>query len=123
MAILRYCAALAAICSAATVKASPGFKYQLVPPADDGVTVPEFSLFAEATTGQGTFQQLIDHKNPSLGTFSQRFWYNSDNWNGPGSPIIFFTPGEIAADNYGAYLTNVTITGLMAEAVKGAVVM
>ena len=34
-----------------------------------------------------------------------------------------FTPGEISAANYGAYLTNVTITGLYAQEIKGAVVM
>lgn len=34
-----------------------------------------------------------------------------------------FTPGEIAAANYGAYLTNATIIGLYAQEIKGAVVM
>jgi hypothetical protein len=34
-----------------------------------------------------------------------------------------FTPGEISAANYGAYLTNATITGLYAQEIKGAVVM
>jgi len=37
--------------------------------------------------------------------------------------VVFFTPGEIAAGGYGAYLTNVTITGLYAQEIKGAVVM
>jgi hypothetical protein len=36
---------------------------------------------------------------------------------------VFFTPGEIAAANYGGYLTNVTITGLFAQEIQGAVVM
>lgn len=38
-------------------------------------------------TGQSTFQQLIDHKNPQLGTFSQRYWWNSEWWSGEGSPV------------------------------------
>lgn len=38
-------------------------------------------------TGQSTFQQLIDHKNPHLGTFSQRYWWNSEWWSGEGSPV------------------------------------
>jgi hypothetical protein len=37
--------------------------------------------------------------------------------------IVFFTPGEIAAAGYGAYLTNVTLTGLLAQELNGAVVM
>jgi len=27
--------------------------------------------------GNGTFDQYIDHANPSLGTFKQRFYYNT----------------------------------------------
>jgi hypothetical protein len=34
-----------------------------------------------------------------------------------------FTPGEIAAANYGGYLTNATVVGLYAQEIKGAVVM
>lgn len=44
-----------------------------------------------------TFQQLIDHNNPSLGTFTQRFWHTWEFYE-QGGPIIIFTPGEIAAD-------------------------
>src|ERR1700710_723548 len=33
------------------------------------------------------FNQLIDHNNPSLGTFQQRYWYSTEFWNGPGSPV------------------------------------
>ncbi len=39
------------------------------------------------------------------------------------SQVVLFTPGEISAANYGAYLTNATITGLFAQEIKGAVVM
>jgi len=34
--------------------------------------------------GYGTFDQLIDHANPKLGTFEQRFWYGTEFWKGPG---------------------------------------
>lgn len=37
--------------------------------------------------GNGTFDQHIDHANPSLGTFKQRFYYNTTWWGGPGSPV------------------------------------
>lgn len=39
-------------------------------------------------TGNTTFQQLIDHKNPSLGTFAQRVWWNATYWGGPGNPVF-----------------------------------
>lgn len=75
------------------------------------------------STGNFTFKQLLDHDLPFLGTFGQRVWWNAEHWGGPGSPIILFTPGESAADGYGGYLTNATLTGKMAQEVKGAVVM
>ncbi|KAJ5826037.1 hypothetical protein N7474_003175 [Penicillium riverlandense] len=76
-----------------------------------------------AVAGNSTFEQLLDHKNPHLGTFSQRFWWNAEWWNGEGSPVVLFTPGEEAADGYVGYLTNKTITGLYAQEIKGAVIM
>jgi len=76
-----------------------------------------------ATVNQSTFEQLIDHDNPSLGTFSQRFWWSAEYYAGPGSPVVLFTPGEIAADGYTGYLTNETITGLFGQAIGGAVVL
>ena len=42
-----------------------------------------------------TFQQPIDHGDPSLGTFSQFYYYNDKHWAGPASPVIFFTPVRI----------------------------
>ncbi|KAF4626929.1 hypothetical protein G7Y89_g11228 [Cudoniella acicularis] len=81
------------------------------------------SFTALSTIGQSTFQQLLNHSNPSLGTFSQTYWYNSEFWKGPGSPVVLFTPGEIAAAGYTGYLTNETITGAYAQAVGGATVL
>ncbi|KAF5487287.1 putative extracellular serine carboxypeptidase [Colletotrichum siamense] len=69
------------------------------------------------------FEQLIDHDAPELGTFQQRYWVNSTYWKGPGSPIIVFTPGEVAAEAYSGYLTDRALTGSIAKAVGGAVVM
>lgn len=95
---------------------------------------------ASAVTGSGTFQQLLDHADPSKGTFSQSYWWSSQFWNGPGSPVsiycliysnranpqpkvVMFTPGEVAAAGYTGYLTNRTITGAYAQAIGGAVVI
>ncbi|KAK1540561.1 serine carboxypeptidase S28 [Colletotrichum paranaense] len=71
----------------------------------------------------GFFEQLIDHNDPSLGTFQQRYWWNSTYWEGPGSPVVFFTPGESEAAPYTGYLTDRAITGAIAKAIGGAVVM
>jgi hypothetical protein len=35
-----------------------------------------------------TFEQLIDHDNPSLGTFSQFYYYSTEFYKGPGSPVV-----------------------------------
>ncbi|EPE10865.1 serine peptidase [Ophiostoma piceae UAMH 11346] len=72
---------------------------------------------------QATFQQILNHSDPSQGTFSQRYWYNTDYWTGPGAPVVVFTPGESAANRYTGYLTNRTITGQFAKAIGGAIVM
>ncbi|PFH52555.1 hypothetical protein AMATHDRAFT_1958 [Amanita thiersii Skay4041] len=57
------------------------------------------------------FDQLIDHDNPSLGTFKQR------------GPIILMTPGEANADGYDGYLTNRTINGRIAQQQSGSTIV
>jgi len=65
--------------------------------------------------GNSTFQQLIDHNNPELGTFSQFYYYNDEFYAGPGSPVVLFTPGEVAVIGYEGYATNRTLTGVFAQ--------
>ncbi|KAI2620595.1 serine carboxypeptidase S28-domain-containing protein [Hypoxylon sp. NC1633] len=88
--------------------------------------IDEFTVldYSNGTVGWGTFEQLLDHSHPELGTFSQRYWYGAQYWKGPGSPIIFVNPGEQPADGFNVtYTTNQRLTGLMAEKVGGAVVI
>ncbi|KAJ3540707.1 hypothetical protein NM208_g4940 [Fusarium decemcellulare] len=80
-------------------------------------------IFAQTANGNGEFQQLIDHENPRLGTFSQQFWWNDEHYKGPGSPVVLFTPGEAAAAPYTGYMTNQSIMGAFAQAIGAAVVM
>ncbi len=94
--------------------------HRMVPPP---LVDERIGIAAQLSTGQGVFKQLIDHANPSLGTFDQRFWWSSQYYAGPGSPVVFFTPGESAAEQYTGYLNNNTITGLFAQAIGGAVVI
>ncbi|THH17760.1 hypothetical protein EW146_g3119 [Bondarzewia mesenterica] len=68
------------------------------------------------------FDQLIDHTNPSLGTFKQRYWHTWEFYE-PGGPIILMTPGEANAAPYYGYLTNRTINGLIAQQEKGATIV
>ncbi|KAG6833978.1 hypothetical protein H0H93_012826, partial [Arthromyces matolae] len=68
------------------------------------------------------FDQLIDHNNPSLGTFKQRFWHTWEFYE-PGGPIILSTPGESNAEGYDGYLTNVTINGQIAQQESGSTIV
>ncbi|KAH8599959.1 serine carboxypeptidase S28-domain-containing protein [Bisporella sp. PMI_857] len=75
----------------------------------------------------GLFDQYIDHANHSVGTFPQRYWVNTEFWNGSGSPVILFNPGEVPAlgpnGDFTFYLKNQALTGQYAEAVGGAVIV
>ncbi|KAI0002342.1 peptidase S28 [Xylariaceae sp. FL0662B] len=76
------------------------------------------------TAGWGTFDQLLDHSCPELGTFAQRYWYGTQYWKGPGSPIILVNPGEQAADGFNVtWTTKQRLSGLMAEKIGAAVVI
>lgn len=44
-----------------------------------------------------TFDQLIDHNDPSLGTFQMRYWMDWSFYK-TGGPIIIMTPGEDNAE-------------------------
>ncbi|KAI1437330.1 serine carboxypeptidase S28-domain-containing protein [Xylaria sp. CBS 124048] len=89
-------------------------------PVDESI----IAAHAEGTSGWGTFDQLLDHSNPALGTFKQRYWYSTQFWKGPGSPIIFVNPGEQAADGFNTtYFTSARLTGKFAQEMGGAVII
>ncbi|KAI0065745.1 hypothetical protein BV25DRAFT_1798124 [Artomyces pyxidatus] len=69
-----------------------------------------------------TFEQLIDHDNPSMGTFSQRYWTTWEFYK-PGGPIILSTPGADSAEDYLAYLQNGTMNGQIAQQQHGATIL
>ncbi|KAB5554368.1 serine carboxypeptidase S28 [Coniochaeta sp. 2T2.1] len=82
-----------------------------------------FLLASAFNGGNATFKQLIDHSNPSLGTFDQWYWWNTTFWKGPGSPVVLFTPGEAGAAPYGGYLTNLTMIGQYAQEIGAATII
>ncbi|KAI1394425.1 endoprotease endo-Pro [Hypoxylon trugodes] len=110
------------MCVGAVLGLTPPAPY---PPPDDASDdfLAALADPAETNTGIGFFEQYIDHNNPDLGTFNQSYWYNATHWQGPGSPIVLFTPGESAASGYTSYITDQSITGLIAKEVGGAVVL
>lgn len=85
-----------------------------------------FGLYPSNTTCPihlETFDQLIDHNNPDLGTFKQRYWYNDEYYEGPNAPIILHGPNESAGDGMVWYTTNMTGDGYFAQQVKGAAIV
>ncbi|KZW00377.1 hypothetical protein EXIGLDRAFT_639437 [Exidia glandulosa HHB12029] len=69
-----------------------------------------------------TFEQLIDHNNPSAGTFTQRY-YHTWQFYVAGGPIIIFTPGEANFQGYSGYLSNTTVNGRFAQENGGATIV
>ena len=55
-------------------------RFRAAPPGDLTTTA--------STIMNATFEQLIDHDNPSLGTFSQFYYYSTEFYKGPGSPVV-----------------------------------
>ncbi|EAQ84476.1 hypothetical protein CHGG_08490 [Chaetomium globosum CBS 148.51] len=93
-------------------------------PDDDTISAADLHKRAETTNGWGTFDQLIDHADPALGTFKQRYWYGTEFWKGPGSPIYLVTPGEQTGTGFNrTWLGSARLSGLMANQTGGAVVI
>ncbi|KAF8876907.1 peptidase S28 [Mucidula mucida] len=66
------------------------------------------------------FDQLIDHSNPSLGTFKQRYFFSGEFYK-PGGPILLLNVGEQNADGFWRILSaNNSIVGKVAQATCGA---
>lgn len=43
--------------------------------------------YPTVTNGTGFFTQLLNHDDPSAGTFQQRYFWNAEFYQGPGSPV------------------------------------
>ncbi|KAK4442205.1 peptidase S28 [Podospora aff. communis PSN243] len=74
--------------------------------------------------GWGTFDQLLDHSHPGLGTFKQRYWYGTEFWKGPGSPVIVVSAGEQSAEGFNqSYFSTRRLSGVFGEKLGGAVIL
>ncbi|KAF9773591.1 hypothetical protein IL306_008580 [Fusarium sp. DS 682] len=71
----------------------------------------------------GTFDQLIDHNNPSRGTFKQRYWYSLNYANGSTPPVVIMAPGDHDADGWTFWLQNDYVVGGMIAKRIGAVML
>ncbi|KAI0737246.1 peptidase S28 [Daedaleopsis nitida] len=96
---------------------SPRFNVLLDPPvvSRNGTQLPPYAQTYY-------FDQLIDHNNPSAGTFKQRYWHTYEFYE-PGGPVILSTPGEVDASDYTPYLTNKTLNGHVAQLLNGTTVL
>ncbi|KAJ7650700.1 peptidase S28 [Roridomyces roridus] len=84
--------------------------------------VQKNGLTAAASPQAYYFDQLLDHSNPSLGTFQQRYYF-FDGYYKEGGPIVLFNAGEEDASLYTGYLQNITISGAIAYATGGATIV
>ncbi|KAL5617305.1 hypothetical protein FOBRF1_006053 [Fusarium oxysporum] len=77
------------------------------------------------TTGVigGTFDQLIDHDNSSLGTFKQRYWYSLNYANGTNPPVVFISPPDAEAEQVKFWLHDDYVIGGMIARRIGAVML
>ncbi|KAI5925213.1 putative serine peptidase [Camillea tinctor] len=78
---------------------------------------------AQPASGIAYFEQYIDHDNLEVGTFNQTYWYNTTFYQGPGSPVVIFTPGEAGAAAYVSYLSDEALTGLIAKEIGAAILL
>ncbi|PHH93128.1 hypothetical protein CDD83_508 [Cordyceps sp. RAO-2017] len=79
-------------------------------------------LKREDTATVGYFDQLLDHSDPSAGTFEQRYWWNTDYYAGPGSPIVLMAPSLGPADDSAYFMSNRSLFGTYAQAIGGAII-
>lgn len=92
---------LAVASFALSVSAAHFHPHRLPPPPPPGAANDTL-----AVTKTYYFDQLIDHLNPGLGTFKQRYFFNDTFWRGQGSPIVLSNPGEQTADGFDADLSS-----------------
>ncbi|KAG6330296.1 hypothetical protein ID866_8793 [Astraeus odoratus] len=124
MALAFALVALFAVCANAAIPSAMMRGIPALPPvsAPDGqIYTPNGTALPSLDTVY-TFNQLKDHTNPGLGTFTQRYWMNWQYYQ-PGGPIILMTAGEDNAENYTGYLTNQTVNGLIAQQQNGATIV
>ncbi|KAK4224179.1 peptidase S28 [Podospora fimiseda] len=90
----------------------------------DHATIQHLNKRGAAFNGWGTFNQLIDHSNPNLGTFKQRYWYGTEFWNGPGSPIYLINIGEQNAEGFNVtWMSKDYLPGRFAQETGAAVIL
>jgi hypothetical protein len=86
LSVISALAALAS-CAAAFKKTEFLLRGRLVPPIDPADHAMMKIVSLNDAMGSAFFDQLLDHNDPSKGTFKQKFWWNTEFWEGPGSPV------------------------------------
>lgn len=60
---------------------------RLIPPVEAADPSLVTIVSQNDAMGSGLFDQILDHKDLSKGTFKQKFWWNIEFWGGPGYPV------------------------------------
>ncbi|KAG8929338.1 hypothetical protein FRC02_005726 [Tulasnella sp. 418] len=66
------------------------------------------------------FDQLIDHSDPSLGTFKQRYFFNQEFYLCQGSPVVIQNAGEQEADMFWTSLTGSSMMRALMQEIGAA---
>jgi hypothetical protein len=110
---------LACLTSAASLFRSPFHNdFNFRSPEQD-----ELEQYKDQFIRNSTFRQPIDHENHDIGSFEQWYWYNTEFWGGPGSPIILYMSGEQNASPAISMMTPATTVGILAQQIGAAVVL
>jgi hypothetical protein len=80
---------VSAVAALASVVSANQFLHlgRLIPPVEEADEFPISTDSIGNITGSTFFTQILDHDDPSKGTFQQKFWWNAEYWAGPGSPV------------------------------------
>ncbi|CCC07641.1 unnamed protein product [Sordaria macrospora k-hell] len=102
-----------------------------IPEITSSSTTKGISLAINSLVGAscGWFEQPVDHNDPKLGTWQQQYCVSREWWAGPGSPVVFMTPGEepiirsVSSSLGYTFLQNTTMPGMYAQAIGAATVV
>ncbi|RDW67221.1 putative serine peptidase, family S28 [Aspergillus mulundensis] len=115
---MRFLSLIPTAIVALLVKSAAGFPFrpdlarELRTAAELGIdwdlVLKDRQTFREAVTKVGTPAEYvslpIDHDDPSVGTFQNRFWVNDEHY-APGGPVFFYDVGEANGEGSAALLT------------------
>ncbi|KAJ3985743.1 serine carboxypeptidase S28-domain-containing protein [Lentinula detonsa] len=117
-----YIFALSTCAKRVGLKNHNGMRIPNVPNAEELMQKPVISRNGTQLPPYNTtyyFDQLIDHSDPSKGTFKQRFWHTYEFYEAGMKCVVLIFPSP----EYIGYLTNVTFNGLLSQSQNGTTIV